>query len=74
MQLKYFSSYAILNKIKDGGRPPSWIMVSNLLQSCYNAFRCANIVIKFGICSSNTFQVIPLQNIFKMATVRYLGL
>jgi len=60
--------------IQDGGRQPCCIRLSTLLQSCYNASRCADIVTKFGICSSNIFQVISPQIKFKMAAVRHLGL
>jgi hypothetical protein len=60
--------------IQDGGRQPCWIKLNTLLQSYYNASRCADIVTKFGICSSNTFQVISLQIKFNMAVVRHLGL
>jgi len=74
IQLKYFSSYALSNKIQDGGRPPSWIISSTLLQSHYNAFRCADILTKFGICSWNTFEIMPLQKVFKLATVSHLEL
>jgi hypothetical protein len=42
-------------------------MFNTLLHSRYNTFRCTDIVTKFRICNSNTFQAIPLQIKFKMA-------
>jgi hypothetical protein len=49
-------------------------MSSTLLQGPYSAFRRDEIVAIFGICSSNTFKVMPLQIKFKMVAVSHVGL